>query len=421
MLAPRFTELTGIEVEFETTSWDQMYTKAIKDMEANTGIYDFVYIEQDIIYSYLARDFLVNISASLADMGSLKAPNVDFGDFTTFINYFKNADGDVFGVPMEAFIKVYLYRKDLFGDEEAQAAFQEKYGYALEPATSFAQWRDNAEFFTGWCSEMGKDCWGTTVQGHTGHPASTYEMLESIFPTFGIYNWGINMDNYKATSANGGSLDSDTAKEALGFWVGLLEFAPPEATSSTWDEVGSSFAAGRAAQGWVYGENATWIAQDPERSLVVGNVGVALPPTADGVMEAADAGEGYIGYFDGGAFGIPHSSKNKEAALLWLQFIGQSEVQPDWAVAGGRITHTATYDAPEVQEADANTDGYFTLMRESGRLFAGAPPFPFHAAVREAIDPFIHQALAGQLSVSDALDQAAAAVDAELVKLGYAQ
>ena len=57
VLAAQFTELTGINVEFETTSWDQMYSKAINDMEANTGIYDFVYIEQDIIYSYLAQDY----------------------------------------------------------------------------------------------------------------------------------------------------------------------------------------------------------------------------------------------------------------------------------------------------------------------------------------------------------------------------
>ncbi|MCB0226741.1 MAG: extracellular solute-binding protein, partial [Anaerolineae bacterium] len=44
VLAPQFEELTGIKVEFEATSWDQMYSKAIQDMEANTGIYDFVYI-----------------------------------------------------------------------------------------------------------------------------------------------------------------------------------------------------------------------------------------------------------------------------------------------------------------------------------------------------------------------------------------
>ena len=83
-------------------------------------------------------------------------------------------------------------------------------------------------------------------------------------------------------------------------------------------------------------------------------------------MAAAEAGEGYIGYYDGGAFGIPHSSKNKEAALLWLQYIGQPSVQADWAVAGARIVQTATYDDPKVQEQDAKVDGYYTLMREQG-------------------------------------------------------
>jgi multiple sugar transport system substrate-binding protein len=124
VLASQFEEETGIQVEFEVTAWDQMYDKAIKDMEANTAIYDFVYIEQDIIYSYLARDFLVNVSQELEKNPGLAAPDFSFDTFTSFIDYFKNDDGDVFGVPMEAFIKVYLYRKDLFEDPDAQAAFQ---------------------------------------------------------------------------------------------------------------------------------------------------------------------------------------------------------------------------------------------------------------------------------------------------------
>lgn len=420
-LAPQFEELTGIEVEFEVTSWDQMYDKAIKDMEADTGIYDFVYIEQDIIYSYLARNFLVNLTEMLNENPELQAPNVDFADFTSFIDYFRGEGGDVYGVPMEAFVKVYLYRTDLFNDPDIQAAFQEQYGYELAPAQSFEQYRDIAEFFTQYGQEQGEQLWGTTVQGSTGHPASTYEFLETIAPSYGVYNWGINEENYKATVEDGGSLNSDAAKEALSFWLDMLEYAPPEATSSTWDEVASTFAAGRAAQGWVYGENAAWIATDPERSIVVGNVGVALPPTAEGVMAAAEAGEGYIGYYDGGAFGIPHSSNNKEAALLWLQFIAQPEVQADWAVAGSRVTHTATFDDPAVVAQDEKVDGYYSLMRDEGVLFAGAPPYPFHSAVRETIDTYIHRALAGELTAEEALDQAAAAVNEELVRLGYAE
>ncbi len=419
VLAAQFTELTGINVEFETTSWDQMYSKAINDMEANTGIYDFVYIEQDIIYSYLAQDYLVNLTQYAADHAELAFEGYDEAAFTSFADYFKNADGDLFGVPMEAFVKVYLYRKDLFEDADIMAAFEEEYGYALAPATTFDQYRDIAEFFTAYGESMDMDLWGTTVQGSTGHPASTYEFLETIGPSFGLYNWGINLDAGSAQSAHGGALDGDTAVEALTFWLSMLEFAPPEATSSTWDEVASSFAAGRAAQGWVYGENAAWIATDESRSAVTGNVGVEMPVVAPGVMQAASKGEGYIGYYDGGAFGIPHSSRNKEATLLWLQFIGQESVQAEWAAAGARITHTATFSDPLIAEQDAKVDGYYSLLENCGPLFAGAPPFPFHAQVREIIDPFIQRAILGELAPADALSQAAMAVDEELTRLGY--
>ena len=82
VLAKEFEELTGIEVEFETTAWDNMYTKAIQDMEAGTGIYDFVYIEQDIIYTYLSRDFLVNVSDMLEQKPELASSDFSFDDFT---------------------------------------------------------------------------------------------------------------------------------------------------------------------------------------------------------------------------------------------------------------------------------------------------------------------------------------------------
>ncbi|MEW5959208.1 MAG: extracellular solute-binding protein [Chloroflexota bacterium] len=423
-LAAAFEKETGIKVEFEVTSWDQMYDKPIKDMQANTGIYDFIYIEQDIIYSYLAQNFLVDLTQLLNEKPELKAPTFDVANFTSFIDNFKDAKGDVYGVPMEAFVKIMLYRKDLFGDPKIQAAFKEQYGYDLAPATTFQQYQDIADFFTEYGKANNMELWGTTVQGNTGHASSFYEFYETIAPSFGLYNWGIKDvggGNYKACVANGGELNGDTAKEALAWWVGLLKDAPPEATSSTWDEVAASFAAGRAAQGWVYGENAAWIATDATRSKVVGNVGVALPPTGEGVMDQAKAGTGYIGYYDGGAFGIPYSSKNKEATLLWLQYIGQSSVQAQWATAGSRIVMNATFDDPLVKAQDARTDGYYTLLREQGPLFRGAPPFPFHAQAQATISPFIWKTLSGELTAADALDQACAAAEAELTTLGYSK
>ena len=60
--ARSFEELTGIKVEFEVTSWDEMYTKSINDISRGTGIYDFIYVEQDIIYAYLVKDWLTDMT-----------------------------------------------------------------------------------------------------------------------------------------------------------------------------------------------------------------------------------------------------------------------------------------------------------------------------------------------------------------------
>ena len=420
VLAPRFEELTGIRVDIETTSWDQMYDKAIKDMEAGTGIYDMVYIEQDIIYSYLSRDFLVDTTKLLADNPALKAPTYDEANFTTFADYFKDANGDLYGIPMEAFIKIYLYRTDLFNDPAIQAAYKEATGKDLAPATNHEDYTAIAKFFYEYGQANNLELWGTTVQGHTGHAASWYEYYESVAPTFGIYNWGIDANNnYAATVANGGTMNSDTAKAALQWWLDLRQYAPPETDQSTWTETGTTFGAGRVAQGLIYGENAGWIAADATKSLVTGKVGVALPPVAEGVMEAAEADTGYIGYYDGGAFGMPVTSKNKEAAMLFLEFMGQNEVQPDWAVAAPRVTNTATYDDPKVAAMNEELGGYYDLLKDKGYLFAGAPAYPFHAQVREATAPIFFDILTGKLNASDGLDQMAAKAEEELTALGY--
>jgi len=420
VLAPQFEKKTGIKVEIETTSWDQMYDKAIKDMEAKTGIYDMVYIEQDIIYAYLARNFLVDITKSLKDTPSLKAPDFDEKNFTTFANYFKNASGDLFGIPMEAFIKIYLYRTDLFNDPAIKEAFKKETGKELAPAKTHEEYTQIAEFFTKWGKDHKIQLWGTTAQAHTGHPASWYEFFESIAPTFGVYNWGIDASkNYAASVANGGTMNSDKSKAALKYWLHLRDIAPPESQSSTWTETASTFAAGRVAQGLIYGENAAWIASDAEKSKVVGKVGVALPPVEPGVIEDAETGKGYIGYYDGGAFGLPVTSKNKEATLLFLQYIGQDSVQSEWAVAAPRITNTSTYNDPKVADMDKKLGGYYTMLKDQGKLFAGAPPYPFHAQVREATAPIFFRILTGEVSPDQGLDQMAAAAEQELTSLGY--
>ena len=245
VLAPLFTEYTGINVEFETTSWDQMYSKAINDMEANTGIYDFVYIEQDIIYSYLAQDYLVNLTQYAADN-----PDLAFADYDESRLH-----------QLRRLLQERRWRSLRCADGSlssrstciARISSRMPISRPLLRLTTAIRWRRPRTLtnivITPNSSQLTARAWiwifgARRCKASTGHPASTYEFLESIGPSFGLYNWGIDLDAGSAQSANGGALDGDTAVEALTFWLSMLPFAPPEATSSTWDEVASTFAAG---------------------------------------------------------------------------------------------------------------------------------------------------------------------------------
>ena len=421
VLAPHFAAETGIDVQLHISTIDK-----IEQIIENGGIgadgqrYDFVYVEQDVVYGYLAHSYLTNVSQLLSAQPALASPDFVLDDFTEFIHAFADPQsGDLYGLPIEAFIKAYLYRTDLFGDPALQKQFVDQYHYPLAPAVTLDQYRDIAEFFTRYGEQNGLALWGTSVQGTTSGVASFYEFFETIAPAFGLYHWGIDLNSYYATEQNGGSLDSQRAVDALTYWVNLLAYAPPESRESDWNDVAATFAAGRVAQGWVYGEHVAWMATDATRSHVVGKVGVALPPTAPGVMEDATIGAGYLGYYDSAAFGIPVDSQNKEAALLWLQYLAQPSIQADWAIKSGRVVHLSTFDDPLVRAQDRRLHGYYSVMKKQGSLFSVAPPFPFHTQVRDVIAPYIQAAIAGQLTPEAALKAAAQAADAELTRLGY--
>ncbi|MBE0479149.1 extracellular solute-binding protein [Candidatus Aerophobetes bacterium] len=415
---PTFEKMTGIKVEFEVTSWDEMYTKSISDLAAGTGIYDFIYVEQDIIYAYLVKNWLTNMTELVKKYPQLTDPDFDIDDFTTFIDYFKDAKGDVFGIPFEAFLKAYAYRKDLFENPEIRAAFKAEYGWDLRPPKDWDEYTQIAKFFTAWGRKKGIELYGHVAQAKT-HPCVAYEMVESIWPAWGIYNWGINMEKWRATVENGGTLNSKRAKEAFKWYVDMLEYAPPGVRTYTWDETAAVMGAGKIAQGLIYLENLGWIATDPARSVVIGKIGVALPPTYPGVMSEAARGLGYIGYYDGGAFSIPTTSRKKEAAWLFTQYATRKEWGPEFAGLATSVCRKSTFASPEISVLDQKMGGYFTILEEKGFLFAGAPPLPMHRPLNELYLKWISRAVAGEVDPAAALDSLAKEVDDLLKELGY--
>ena len=416
--ARSFEKLTGIKIEFEVTSWDEMYTKSISDISRGTGIYDFIYVEQDIIYAYLVKNWLTDMTEIMESKPQLTDPVLDIDDFTTFIDYFKDADGHVFGIPFEAFLKSYVYRKDLFENAEIRDAFKDEYGWDLRPPKDWDEYTQIAKFFTAWGKKKGIELYGHVAQAKT-HPCVAYEMCESIWPAWGVYNWGINLEKWRATVENGGTLNSKRAKEAFRWYVDMLKYAPPGVRTYTWDETAAVVGAGKIAQGLIYLENLPWVEMDTSRSVVTGKIGVALPPTYPGIMSEAARGLGYIGYYDGGAFSIPISSKKKEAAWLFIQWATRKEWSPKFAELAGRVCRKSTFASPEIKALNPKLAGYYDMLREKGFLYAGAAPLPMHRPLNEIYLKWVSKAVAGEVDPDVAVDSLAKEVDKLLIELGY--
>ena len=59
-------------------------------------------MEQDAIYAFMEKEWLVNISKIIEEHPELNYPGFNLDDFAKFADYFKDGNGDIYGLPFEA-------------------------------------------------------------------------------------------------------------------------------------------------------------------------------------------------------------------------------------------------------------------------------------------------------------------------------
>ncbi len=383
VLAPEFSKVSGINAIVETVSWDEMYRKTVATLQAKTTDYDIFYIEQDIVGQFGVLGWLEDLTPYLADK-ELTWPGYDPADIFALKEYYYR--GKLLAIPFEAFLKIYVYRKDLF----------EKYGIKLPEVLTWDFVKRVAEFFGAGTKEPGVYGW---VAQAASHPCLWFEMVESIWPTFGIHYWGISNDLSHVYFNN------TCGKKAFRLYIELLKYAPPGVTSYTWDEVGATFTRGGAVQGLMYAEFFGTIFK--ENPAMIGKYGVAYPPIDPECYQG-----GYIGYFDGGGMGInPYiSQERKIAAWLFIQWVTSKRGIEEIAKNINTVVRWSilTELGPELDKKYGH--GYFALLMKAIRegTFRGAPPTPtYDIATTTELFTTLHKAVTGEISPDEALDRAA--------------
>jgi sorbitol/mannitol transport system substrate-binding protein len=263
-------------------------------------------------------------------------------------------------------------------------------------------------------------------------------------PAAGVYGiclrgkpgWGDNMALITTmVNAHGGQwfdmdwkpqLESKPWKEAVSFYVDLLnKYGPPGSSANSFNEILALFNAGKCGM-WVDATIAASFISDPKQSKVADKVAYAQAPSA-----ATTKGANWLWAW---ALGIPVSTKQPEAAQKFIAWATSKEyIQLVAAEAGwGSVptgTRVSTYKSPDFLKAAKFADAEKKAIDSANPNDSTLPKSPYVGVQFASIEEFqsigisvgqqMSAALAGKVSVDEALKASQAAADREMRKAGY--
>jgi multiple sugar transport system substrate-binding protein len=275
------------------------------------------------------------------------------------------------------------YRRDLAEDPAEKEGFEAKYGYELQPAQSWDQYHDLAEWFT----RPEEGLYGTALQGKR-HEALWYEWLNFL------YSFGGDMMEVDAGSECGPIIvNSPEAVASLEYYKSLMQYSPPDTLNYFWDDVMALMQQARVFELIMWNDATYAVSEDKEASKVAGKMGFDVIPQGDG---------GKVGQVEGWTYLIPAYSQNQEAAFLFIQWMMELDQQLRQHLNGGASARPDVYADPEVQKL-----AYTEASMRTNEVAIPKPTIPESPQITDILVRELSAHLAGGKSAKQALDTAA--------------
>ena len=382
----------GIELEWVTMEENVLRQKVTQDIATKGGQFDVMTIGTYEVPIWAKQNWLLPLEFDAS---------YDVEDLLPPIRDGLTADGKLYAAPFYGESSMIMYRKDLF--EEA--------GLEMPDAPSWDFVADAARKIT----DKDKEIYGICLRGKAG--------------------WGENMAFLTATSNSFGArwfdenwqpqFDQPEWKQTLQFYVDLMNDAgPPGASSNGFNENLALFQSGKCGM-WIDATVAASFVTNPDESKVADKVGFALAPD-NGLGKRSN-------WLWAWTLGVPAGTKKAEAATKFIEWATSKDYlelvasKEGWAnVPPG--TRTSLYQNPEYAKipfAKMTLDSINSADPKHptvkpvpyvGVQFVAIPEFQ---GLGTAVGQQFSAALAGQISVDQALQNAQQLATREMTKSGY--
>ncbi|KVQ94369.1 sugar ABC transporter substrate-binding protein [Burkholderia ubonensis] len=394
-LAPAFEKANpDIKLNWVILEENVLRQRATTDITTGSGQFDVVMIGTYETPQWGKRGWLAPVAGLPADY--------DLNDVVKTARDSLSYNGQLYALPFYVESSMTFYRKDLFAAKGLKMPDQPTY--------------DQIAGFADKLTDKSKGIYGICLRGKAGW-GENMAYLSTVVNTFGG-RWFDDKWNAQLTSAEW--------KKAVNFYVNLLKKnGPPGASSNGFNENLTLTASGKCAM-WIDATVAAGILYNKQQSQVADKIGYAAAP-----VEATPKGSHWLWAW---ALAIPKTSKQQDAAkkfIAWAtskQYVELVAKDEGWAsVPPG--TRTSTYQRAEykaaapfsefvlkaIETADPNNPSA-RKVPYTGVQYVGIPEFQSFGTV---VGQSIAGAVAGQLTVDQALAAGQAAADRAVRQAGY--
>jgi multiple sugar transport system substrate-binding protein len=384
---------TGIKVTVVQEPWGSFYNRVGAEWAAKGASFDLVVGDSQWVGQGVTEGHYVDLTEFMTSRGLEQtvtpATLAYYGEYPI-------GSGNYYAFPTEGDANGFAYRMDLFEDADNQAAFMDAYGYELAVPETWDQLRDIAEFFT----RPDDGLYGIGIYTQIDYDAITMG-FENVLFSYGA-DWK-DADNNVL-----GVLNTPASVEALELYGELYSFAPPGTSNAFFAEMNDVFINGQAAM--IMNYFAFFPALDnPEINPYRDVTGYfAMPAGPTGERYAALGGQGisvnsYI------------SDERQQAALDFIEWFAQPEVQQRWAELGG---YTANIDVLN-SEAFLTQTPYNAAFAETMTFVKDFWNIPEFGLLLEPAQRWLHSyVVGGEGDAAEVMDNMAFEMDEILIETG---
>jgi len=353
-LSKEFEEQSGHTMNFEFVPWPNFADRMLNELNSGGKLCDLLIGDSQWIGGGAETGHYVKLN------DFFDAEGISMDDFAPATVYaystWPKGTPNYYALPAMGDANGWFYRKDWFTDPEIQAAYKEETGEDLREPQSQLELMQIGKFFQG--REIdGQTRYGVSIFTERGSEGITMGASSALYP------WGFKYENEPGSYDMEGAVNSPEAVEGLEFYKELYECCtPPGYTDSYMGESLDAFKSGQVAMAM------NWFAFFP---------GLAVDP---------DVGGDKIDFFVNPPQNVPAStlggqgisvvsySDKQDAALEYIKWFAQPDVQAKWWELGGYSAHNSVLNSPDFKDSQPFA-GDFLLAMDNVQDFWQEPAY----------------------------------------------